>query len=190
MNNFQRAPARGEIYYIRKACEEGFEPQTGRPAIVVSNDMCNRFSNSIEVVYLTAQPKKDLPTHVTIRSSTKPSVALCEQINTIDKSRLGDYIEECTEEEMESINNALMISLGIDTFGDAEPREKIVEVVKEVVKEVPVEVIKEVPVEVVKEAPILPVDSAEFIAVKAQLDMMQTMYNNLLASVMVANKNQ
>lgn len=171
MNNFQRDPARGEIYYITKGYTEGSEQQAGRPGIVVSNDMCNQFSNTIEVVFLTTQPKTDLPTHVTIRSSTKPSVALCEQINTIDKSRMGDYIATCTAEEMQNIDNALMISLGIDTFGDAEPREKIVEV------------IKEVPVEVVKEVPTNTGSAEELTTVKAQLEMMKSMYNELLGKI-------
>ena len=74
---------RGKIFYIEKmgGYEVGSEQRSGRPAIVVSNDKCNAFSDVIEVVYLTTQPKSDLPTHIDIRSTQRASVALCEQIN-------------------------------------------------------------------------------------------------------------
>ena len=54
---------RGEIYYITFAPVVGSEQHGGRPGIVVSNNMNNAHSNTIEVVYLTTQPKKMLPTH-------------------------------------------------------------------------------------------------------------------------------
>lgn len=61
---------RGEIYYINRTdatLQSGSEQYTGRPAIIVSNDKNNEFSTTAEVVYLTTQPKRNLPTHVDIR---------------------------------------------------------------------------------------------------------------------------
>ena len=58
----------------------GSEQGGGRPAVVVSNDMCNRYSPVITVVFLTTREKKDLPTHVQIKSSRYDSTALCEQV--------------------------------------------------------------------------------------------------------------
>lgn len=170
-NTYKRTPMRGEIYFVSRGATTGSEQQAGRPAIVVSNEMCNIHSPTVEMVYLTSQPKTDLPTHVTIRSTQRQSTALCEQIMTIDASRLQDYIASCTAQEMAAIDAALMISLGIDA-----PEQTIKEVPKEVIKEVPVEVIKEV----IKEVPIAADNSAELIAVKAQLQQLQTMYNELL----------
>ena len=161
--NYERAPMRGEIYFVSRGATTGSEQQAGRPAIVVSNEMCNIHSPTVEMVYLTSQPKTDLPTHVTIRSAQRQSTALCEQIMTIDASRLQDYIATCTAQEMTLIDAALMISLGIDA-----PEQTI--------KEVPVEVVKEV----IKEVPVAADNSAELIAVKAQLQQLQVMYNDLL----------
>ena len=53
-----------------------------------------------------------MPTHVEVMCQI-PSVALCEQIHSISKGRLGEFIRTCTDEEMEKIDNAIMISLGI-----------------------------------------------------------------------------
>lgn len=108
---------RGEIYYISRSLTYsniGSEQDAGRPAIIVSNNKNNENSEVIEVVFLTTQDKPELPTHVPIRSSRKPSTALCEQVNSISVERVGDYIGEATEDEMEDIDIALLISLGLD----------------------------------------------------------------------------
>lgn len=93
---------RGEIYYIMPTYQEqGCEQRAGRPAIIVSNDKGNQYSGIVEVVYLTTQPKHDLPTHIDIKSAAKPSIALCEQISTISKDRVGSYIGTCTDYELQ-----------------------------------------------------------------------------------------
>lgn len=106
---------RGDIYYIYKTGEtSGSVQQAGRPAVVVSNDAANASSNVVEVVFLTTQPKKTLPTHVCIRSTKRVSTALCEQISSISLERVGEYVCSCTEQEMRMVDIALLISLGID----------------------------------------------------------------------------
>lgn len=105
---------RGDIFYIDRIYNEiGSEQYAGRPGIVVSANFNNEKSQCIEIVYLTTQPKQDLPTHVTIRSSNKLSTALCEQISTVSKDRVGNYLGTCTPQELENIDAALCISLGI-----------------------------------------------------------------------------
>lgn len=106
---------RGQMYYIiDKYDSVGSEQHAGRPAIVVSNDICNARSPVVEVVFLTTQPKQDMPTHVTLRSTAKISTALCEQITSVAAERVGDYFGECTEEEMSAIDTALRVSLALD----------------------------------------------------------------------------
>ena len=117
---------RGEIYYIERSSygETGSEQRSGRPAIIVSNDKCNEYSEVLEVVFLTTQPKNDLPTHIDIRSSTKPSVALCEQINSIASQRFGEYIGTCSDYEMMMVDAALAISLGLEFEKKPEKKEE------------------------------------------------------------------
>ena len=107
---------RGEIYYIEDSRfyqTFGSEMLPGRPAIIVSNNSNNTHSSVIEVVYLTTQPKHDLPTHVTINSSRRTSTALCEQVTSVSIYRLGEYIGTCSKPEMRLIDDALAVSLGI-----------------------------------------------------------------------------
>lgn len=115
---------RGQIYYIRTTYnEEGSEQRGDRPAVIVSNDANNQHSETVEAVYMTTQPKHDLPTHVYIRSALKPSTVLCEQIFTVSKQRVGGLIGELTAAELQNLDNALAISLGL-SFGPTQAKEE------------------------------------------------------------------
>lgn len=108
---------RGQVYYIDSegggytGCEQGGE----RPAVIVSNDVGNGYSSIVEVVFLSTKKKKPLPTHVEINSAKRPSIALCEQIQTVSQERIGSYISEVTQSELQRIEKALLISLDIST---------------------------------------------------------------------------
>lgn len=106
---------RGEIYYVFTGKNDvtGSEQRAGRPAVIVSNNSNNEHSETVEVVYLTRAMKKELPTHVLIHSASFASIVLCEQVTTVSKERIGDLNGECTTEEMERIDIAIQISLGL-----------------------------------------------------------------------------
>lgn len=105
---------RGDIFYVRSSEKTvGCEQYEGRPAVIVSNNKCNEFSDVVEVVFLTSKEKTNLPTHVKVMSKV-PSTALCEQIKSVSKERLDNFVRTCTDEEMDAINRELMISLGIE----------------------------------------------------------------------------
>ena len=109
---------RGEIFYIaRGGATNGSEQFADRPAVVVSNDENNKHSGVIEVVYMTTQPKTDLPTHVTIRSTGRLSTVLCEQVSSVSTDRVNNYIGQVSEQEMKNIDIALMISLQLSGGG-------------------------------------------------------------------------
>lgn len=105
---------RGDIFYVdRFGTHVGSEQYSGRPAVIVSNDENNKYSDTVEIVYLTTSPKKDLPTHVTINSANYQSIVLCEQVTTVSVERLGNYIGRVTRDEMFHIEIAILVSLGI-----------------------------------------------------------------------------
>ena len=122
---------RGDIFYIaNKYQTTGSEQKAGRPAIIVSNDVGNACSEIVQVVYLTTQEKKPLPTHVEVMCNV-PSTALCEQIHTVSKERLENFVRICTEEEMKQIDKAILISLEIEPEVKVEKHVEYVEVAKE-----------------------------------------------------------
>jgi len=104
---------RGKIFYIhRTPYSVGSEQHAGRPGIIVSDNAINNGS-VVMVVYLTSQFKKQLPSHASISSTGRNSTALCEQIDTVDRSRIGAYIGTCTDEEFKAIEIAMLYGLGI-----------------------------------------------------------------------------
>lgn len=110
---------RGEIYYVNRTYTTGAEIAQGRPAVIVSNSGINQNLNTIEVVFLTTKPKALLVEHPTIKSSGLLATVLCEQISTVDASRIKEKIGECTPEEMEKIDNGLLSSLGLNKYSVA-----------------------------------------------------------------------
>lgn len=114
MNSLKLDLHRGEIYYIIRSDTVGSEIETGRPAVIVSNEYINQNSNVVEVCYLTTQPKKDSPTHVVTAVTGRTSTILCDQISNVDVSRIGKYVTSCTPDEMKAIDAALLDSLGIE----------------------------------------------------------------------------
>ena len=127
---------RGDIYYIKSTyAEQGHEIRAGRPAVIVSNDRINEFSGIIEVVYMTTKPKTDQPTHVFTRSAREPSTILCEQITTVSKDRVGDYYGTLAENELQILDNALAISLGLDFGAASVMREPTDEELEELLQE-------------------------------------------------------
>ena len=107
---------RGEIYYVTQKPTTGCEIATGRPAVIISNQTINKNLNTIEVVFLTTKVKSLVPEHTIIKSSGAIATTICEQISTIDKSRLREYIGECTPDEMKLIEKAVLHSLGLEKY--------------------------------------------------------------------------
>ena len=107
---------RGQVWKVDCTTNVGHE-QKGerRPAIIVSNDKCNKHSAVVEVVYLTTRAKKPLPTHVCVYTNV-PSIALCEMVDSVDKSRIygNSPIATVGIDEMAKVDNALKISLGLE----------------------------------------------------------------------------
>lgn len=102
------AMRRGEIYWVDIPNAIGHELMKDRPAIIVSCDALNDNSPVVQVVYCSASPKKELPEHITIRSTEQISTALCENVYTVDKSRVGRYVGRCTKREMEQVDLGLL----------------------------------------------------------------------------------
>ena len=112
---------RGEIYFVDFGDNIGSFKQSGtRPAVVVSNNKANTHSPVVTVVPLTSKTRKThLPTHVLIPTTAgvglnRTSLALAEQVETLDKDRLLDYKGEITSKKvMGQITTALQVQIGV-----------------------------------------------------------------------------
>ncbi|MDH6364883.1 mRNA interferase MazF [Enterococcus sp. PF1-24] len=110
---------RGDIYYADLSPVIGSEQGGVRPVLVIQNNLGNHFSPTIIVAAITAKmAKPKLPTHIGIhadsRGIARDSVVLLEQIRTIDKSRLREKVCQLDKTTMLSVNQALLISVGVE----------------------------------------------------------------------------
>ena len=109
---------RGDIFYADLSPVVGSEQGGIRPVIIIQNDIGNKYSTTIIVAAITSQINKaKLPTHVEISSEeyglNKDSVVLLEQIRTVDKKRLKEKIGHMTEKDIQKVDEALLISMGL-----------------------------------------------------------------------------
>lgn len=113
---------RNEIYYADLSPVVGSEQGGVRPVLVIQNDVGNRFSPTTIVAAITSkQNKAKLPTHIEITEDVfeKDSIVLLEQIRTVDKRRLKEYVGKLDNGTMARVNKAISISVGlIDSVGE------------------------------------------------------------------------
>lgn len=109
---------RGDIFYADLRPVVGSEQGGIRPVLIIQNDVGNRHSPTVICAAITSKMNKaKLPTHIEIDASAygieKDSVILLEQLRTIDKRRLENYIGRLDEYHIRRINRALAVSVGL-----------------------------------------------------------------------------
>lgn len=110
---------RGEIYFADLDPHYGSEQGGKRPVIVIQNNTGNKFSPTVIVAAVTSKTSKkpNQPTHVLIDKNpafNRPSVVLLEQLFTIDKERINNFMGLTSDWEMAQIEKALKCSLALD----------------------------------------------------------------------------
>ncbi len=87
-----RAPAdmrRGSIWWVELDPTRGSEIQKTRPAVVLTADALNRVRRTVVVVPLSTGAEPRPPIVVATPSAGQGSVAVCDQIRAVDRSRLS-----------------------------------------------------------------------------------------------------
>ena len=109
---------RGDIYYADLSPVVGSEQGGVRPVLIVQNDTGNRYSPTVIAAAIPSQPNKaKLPTHIALSAPDyglpRDSVVLLEQIRTIDKERLSDCLGKISVQDMQRVEAAMAVSLGM-----------------------------------------------------------------------------
>ncbi len=111
-------PLRGQIWLVNFDPTIGAEIKKTRPAVIVSNDINNQYAATVTILPVTDKGQKTYPfeVHITSKLSglTKDSKIKCQQIRTVDKSRLVKVLGEVTSAEINQIEKALLIHLGVE----------------------------------------------------------------------------
>ena len=114
-------PRRGDIYLVGFDPTVGNEIQKTRPAVIIQNDVSNRYSPITIVAAISSQfSRPPFPREVIIEPEesglAKPSAVIVNQIRSVDRLRLGQRIGRLSAETMRRVDEALKISLGLWVF--------------------------------------------------------------------------
>jgi mRNA interferase MazF len=108
-----RVPRRGDVFWVNLDPVIGTEIRKTRPAVVVSNDSCNRYGARVVVLPITSNIDSLYPGEAMIEVKGRQGRALGDQIRSIDKRRLKARVSSLTADEMARIDEALAITLGL-----------------------------------------------------------------------------
>ena len=113
---------KGSIYFVNLGCERNGSVQNGgktgfRPCIVMNNKIACVFRPVLLVVPITSsygRIKAKMPTHLVIEEGlSKKSVAMFEQVLTVNRSQLSDKICTLSDDLLEQANEKLKIAFGL-----------------------------------------------------------------------------
>ena len=109
---------RGEIVLAELEPVKGSEQGGTRPVLIIQNDISNKFSPTTIIAPITsAGQNKEYPTDVIILKEdsrlNKDSRILLNQIRTIDKRRIVNRISSIDNFNMNRVDMALKVSLGL-----------------------------------------------------------------------------
>src|SRR6266568_3117481 len=116
------SPRRGEIWDVNWSPGRGAEQQGTRPALIIQNDRGNSSPTyPLTIVASMSRTEREIPLHVRIAPSEENGLTnftdvKCEQLITIEKSRLLRRRGYITSEEMSRVDQALRLSLNLSSL--------------------------------------------------------------------------
>ena len=114
-----QSPRRGEIWDVNWSPGRGAEQKGTRPALIIQNDRGNAsLSYPLTIVASMSRTEREIPLHVRITPSEENGLTdftdvKCEQVMTIEKSRLIRRRGAITSEELNKVDVALKLSLDL-----------------------------------------------------------------------------
>jgi mRNA interferase MazF len=93
----------------------GTEIRKTRPAVIVSNDSCNRHGTRVVVLPITSNVSSLYPGEARIQIGGKAARVLGDQIRSIDRSRLRSRIDTLSGKDLEQVEEAIRITLALGT---------------------------------------------------------------------------
>lgn len=118
---------RGEMYFADLSPVVGSEQGGYRPVLVIQNNIGNLHSPTVIVAAISGRTstKANISTHHKVRAYAglkEESLVLLEQIRTLDKKRLQEYIGQLNQSDMKKIDHCLAVSLKLNIENRARQR--------------------------------------------------------------------
>ncbi len=104
---------RGEIWWINFEPAVGDEIKKKRPAVIVSNDISNKYLNRFQVVPITSNVERLYPSETYISIKNKQGKAMADQLTAVSRLRFISKMGTLSESEMGAIEKIIKIQLDI-----------------------------------------------------------------------------
>ena len=105
---------RGEVWWVSFDPSVGGEIRKRRPAVIVSNDVANQHLNRVQVVPLTSSADRVYASEAVVTLRNRRSKAMADQLTTASKKRLTKRIGRLVSDDMDAVEEAIRIQLGLD----------------------------------------------------------------------------
>ncbi len=104
---------RGEVWWVCFDPSVGGEIKKQRPAVIISNNGSNKFLNRVQVVPLTSRTGRLYPSEAIVEIKGMTSKVMADQLTTVSKQRLVNCVGSISSAEMQQVEAAIKIQLGI-----------------------------------------------------------------------------
>jgi mRNA interferase MazF len=104
---------RGEVWWLDLDPTRGSEIRKTRPAVVLTADALNRARRTVVVVPLSTGPTPRPPIVVATASVGAGSVAVCDQVRAVDKSRLTRRVGQLSGADLRAVEDGVRVVLGL-----------------------------------------------------------------------------
>jgi mRNA interferase MazF len=104
---------RGDVWWVEFDPAIGSEIAKRRPAIIVSNDSANRNLSRVVVIPVTSNTARVFPGEALVKIGNQTSKAMADQIMAADKSRLKNQLGVISKSDMELLEHAICVHLGL-----------------------------------------------------------------------------
>ena len=107
---------RGDIHWVKfpQRSPRGAELEKTRPCIIVSHKQASEYRKTVAVVPLTTGSKDAPPIIISLPSGGQNSKAVCDQILSVDKLRIGEKCGTLSAGDLAFFEDSLRAVLGLD----------------------------------------------------------------------------
>lgn len=104
---------RGEVWWMNFDPSLGQEVKKKRPAVILSNNLSNRYLKRYQVIPLSTKTDKLYPSECRILINGRESKAMADQLMTVSELRFLDKIGQISPAEMMEVERIIRMQLDL-----------------------------------------------------------------------------